>query len=273
MPTEEKAAAEAQEPKVETQAEEVKVDPAEETARSQGWKPKEEYAGDPALWVDAKEFLGRAPLFEKIKGQTKAVKDLQRTVDAMAKNFTKIVDATANAKIAELKAAKREAIESGDAARVEVIEKAIDEQKAVKADAPTAPAVAPAVKEWVDRNGWYTTDQEMHDFALAYNDSYLKRHPEDIEGSLEATEKATKRAFPEKFPGARKGSAAPAVEGATAPTKAAQKYSVTRLTNDQKLAHDQYIKAGTFDELAKAAKMTPSEFYVRQMDEIGELTR
>ena len=51
-------------------AEEVPV-PVEATARTQGWKPKEEFTGDPALWVDAKEFVGRAPLFDKIKGQSK----------------------------------------------------------------------------------------------------------------------------------------------------------------------------------------------------------
>jgi hypothetical protein len=43
--------------------------PTEEVAAKaarHGWKPLEEYEGDPDTWVDAKEFLGRAPLFERI---------------------------------------------------------------------------------------------------------------------------------------------------------------------------------------------------------------
>lgn len=251
-------------------------DPVETSARTQGWKPKEEFTGDPALWVDAKEFIGRAPLFEKIKGQSKDLKEMKRTVDAMAKHFTKSVDAAVTAKIAELKAAKKEAIEGGDVARVEAIDKQIDDAKATKADIPTAPEVAPAVMDWVKENPWYTKDAELHDFALAYNDSYLKRNPGDIEGSLKETVKATKRAFPEKFPADTKkpvASAAASVEPGTAPAKAGHRYTVSRLTTDQKLAHDQYIKAGTFDELAKAAKVTPTEYYVKQLDEIGELTR
>ena len=252
------------------------TDPVEASARTQGWKPKEEFTGDPALWVDAKEFVGRAPLFEKIKDTSKTVKKLEKTVDAMAKHFTANLNHAVNAKIAELRAAKKEAIEGGDVDKVEKLDKAIEEQKTVKADIPTAPEVAPEVMDWVKENPWYTKDQELHDFALAYNDSYLKRNPGDIEGSLKATATATKRAFPEKFSGDTKGKAgspAATVEGATAPASAGRKYTVSRLTTEQKMAHDQYIKAGTFDAVAKAAKMTPSEYYVKQMDEIGELTR
>lgn len=252
------------------------TDPVETAARAQGWKPKEEFTGDPALWVDAKEFVGRAPLFDKIKTQSKDLKEIRKTVDAMAKHFTANVNHAVNAKIAELRAAKKEAIEGGDVAKVEAIDKQIDDAKGTKADIPTAPEVAPEVMDWVKANPWYTKDQELHDFALAYNDSYLKRHQGDIEGSLKATATATKRAFPEKFPDDAKpkaGNTAPAVEGGTAPARATTKYTASRLTADQKLAHDQYIKAGTFDALAKEAKMTPSEFYVKQLDEIGELTR
>ncbi len=65
-----------------------------------------------------------------------------------------------------------------------------------------------------------------------------------------------------------------ACECFTSPSRAGgPKYTTSRLTSDQKLAHDQYIKAGTFKKAAEAAKMSESEFYVRQLDEIGELTR
>lgn len=255
---------------------EATPDPAEASARTQGWKPKDEFTGDPGMWVDAKEFVGRAPLFEKIKGQSKDLKELKKTVDAMAKHFTVNVNAAVNAKISALRAEKKEAIEGGDVAKVEAIEKQIDDAKATKADIPTAPEVAPEVMDWVKANPWYTKDQDLHDFALAYNDSYLKRNPGDIEGSLKATATATKRAFPEKFSEDKKaqaGSPAGAVEGGTAPARGSSKFTVSRLTSDQKLAHDQYIKAGTFDAVAKDAKMTPTEYYVHQLDEIGELTK
>ena len=125
-------------------------------------------------------------------------------------------------------------------------------------------------------NDYFSVPVEDYDFALAYNDSYLKRHQGDIEGSLKATAIATKRAFPDKFPEDIKkpaGSPAGTVEGGTAPVKGSTKYTVSRLTADQKLAHDQYIKAGTFDAVAKAAKMTPTEYYVKELENINELTK
>ena len=42
------------------------VDPYESEAREQGWKPKEEYEGDPEKWRPAKEFVERGELFGKI---------------------------------------------------------------------------------------------------------------------------------------------------------------------------------------------------------------
>jgi hypothetical protein len=242
------------------------VDPAEASAKAQGWKPKDQFTGDPALWVDAKEFLGRAPLFDKIKAQSTELKGIKKTVDAMAKHFEKNLEHAVNAKISELKAAKKEAIEGGDVAKVEAIDKAIEEQKATKADIPKAPEVAPEVTEWVSANPWYTKDQELHDFALAYNDSYLKRNPGDLEGSLKATATATKKAFPEKFlvevkvsPAA---SAAPTVEGGTAPSKEAKKYSVDRLSAEQKMVYSQIVK--------KHNVVSHDQFF-KDLESIGEL--
>ena len=49
------------------------VEPSDEetVARAAGWRPKEEFDGDPNQWVDAGEFNRRAPLFEKINNQNK----------------------------------------------------------------------------------------------------------------------------------------------------------------------------------------------------------
>lgn len=278
MPTSDGTAAQAaKELAPEAPTEEVKeADPVETSARAQGWKPKKEFTGDPALWVDAKEFIGRAPLFEKIKDQSKVLKKMEKTVDAMAKHLTANVQYGVKVELAKLKAAKREAIEGGDVAKVEAIDKQIDETKATKADIPTAPDMSASVKEWGEKNEWFFKDEDLHDAAMIANDLYLKRHPGDVEGALKHVSRTIEKNYadhPLIKKGNPSGSPVPTVEGSTAPASTGKKYTVSRLNADQKLAHDQYIKAGTFDALAKAAKMTPSEYYVHQMDEIGELTK
>lgn len=282
MPEDKVAVAAADEPKVDVpdkpepdKVNEPVADPIEASARAKGWKPQEEYKGD-RPWVDARTFLDREPLIERISGQSKTIAKLERTVEAMARNYNKNLEHAVNAKIAELQFQKKEAIKSGDVEQVEAIDKAIDQQRAAKADAPAKAAVAPEVEAWVEANPWYVKDREMHDFAYAYNEAYIKGHPGDLEGSLRETAKATRRAFPDKFSTPGNGTrppAPPSPDGGSPPAVPSKKYTVNRLTTDQKLAHDQYIKAKTFDKAAAAAKMTPTEYYVKSLDEIGELTR
>ena len=59
----------------------------EGAAREKGWRPKEEYEGDAEGWVGAEEFVKRQPLFDKIKVQSKRLKELEKTVEAMAKHY------------------------------------------------------------------------------------------------------------------------------------------------------------------------------------------
>ena len=44
----------------------IASDPYELEAREQGWKPQDEYEGDPNKWRPAKEFVERGELFGKI---------------------------------------------------------------------------------------------------------------------------------------------------------------------------------------------------------------
>ena len=266
------------EEKAETEKVEAKTpDPHEAAARADGWLPKDEYKGDPEKWVDPKAWVEKGPLLKRISSQSMHIKELKKTVDAMAKHLTANVQHGVKVELAKLQAEKKDAITEGDVAKVEAIDRQIDEAKATKSDIPTAPELAPEIKDWVAASKWYATYIELHDFALAYNDSYLKRRPDDLSGSLEATTRAVKKAFPEYFAGEAKPTdtklGPPAVEGSTAPSGAGRKFSVSRLSADQKLAHDQYIKAGTFKKAAEAAKVSESEFYIRQLDEIGELPR
>jgi len=250
-------------------------DPAEEVARTKGWKPKEEFTGDPGMWVDAKEFLGREPLFEKIRSQSRDLREVKKTVDAMARHFTKSVEHAVNAKVAELQYQKREAIKSGDVEEVEAIDKAIARENTAKAEVVSVAKVDtdPVVEKWVDQNPWYVKDAEMHDFALAFNDTYLKRHPGDLEGSLRKTTEAARKAFPDKFkspprpPAGGNGedvTPAPVVEGSTAPAPSSKRYTLNRLTPDQRRVYDQIVSEH---------KVTTHDAFFKSLEEIGELTR
>ena len=58
----------------------VEVDPYEEQAREQGWRPKEEFDGDESKWRPAKEFVERGELFGKIDSLGKELKDTKKAL-------------------------------------------------------------------------------------------------------------------------------------------------------------------------------------------------
>ena len=243
----------------------------ESAARAEGWKSKEELgdAFDPGRHVNAEEFIKRKPLFETIKQQSKAIKELKKTVDSVVQFSKQNAELEVKRAIDALNAQKREAISLGDVETVERIDKSIKlhEESAKKAVEPSVP---PEVVEWTANNEWFDADMEMQDFATAYCASYAKRRPNDsITAALEATEKAVRKAFPDSryFSSSRKDYVSPVETrtGETPPSpKGASKYQMSRLNEDQKRTYDAYVKKG---------KMMTHDQYFTKLEEIGALEK
>lgn len=247
---------------VETPEPEDKPNPAVEAAREKGWRPKDEFNGDPAEWVDADEFVRRQPFIDRIKTQSRKLKELEKTVEALVKHQSVTIKQAKAQAIKELQAQRTEAIELGEVKRVH----AIEEQMSHVAQMPEPPAPsAPIVEEYdkfmADNKDWYNKDPEMTDFAIAFQENYLKRHGVDkIQESLDKTLEAVKKAYPDKFENKRKYAPA-AVESGSRPAVGA-KYTVNRLTPEQKLAYNQFVRVH---------KMMSHDEYFKQLEEIGAL--
>lgn len=234
----------------------------EDIAREKGWKPKEEYDGEGDAWVGAEEFVKRQPLFDKIKVQSKKLKELERTVEALAKHYQTNVQQAKERAILDLKSERREAIELGEVGKVEEIDQKIEHVQKMAEPEIRPPAMAPELEQFLDeQKDWFNKDQELTSFAVAYNESYLKRNPGDLAKSLDETLKAVRKAFPEKFENKRRQSPPP-VEGSSIASKAEGKYSVGRLNAEQKLVYNQ---------LVKVHKQMSHEDYFKSLEEAGFL--
>ena len=88
-----------------------KPNPAEIKARAYGWVPEEEFTGDKTRWVDAKEFVSRAPLFDRIDHYRRRVEDLEGTVTEIKKHYKKVDETAYKRAIADLKKEKVQALE------------------------------------------------------------------------------------------------------------------------------------------------------------------
>lgn len=218
--------------------------PHEEKARAAGWKPLAEFDGDPEKWIDAKEFVSRAPLYEKNHKLTRQVAELQKTMHDMKQHMSKVSQAAYDKAVRDLTAQRDEAIELGDKAQVKEIDKALKEAEAIKTPADD---VHPAIKAWeADNATWFYADKEISNFGMAYAQNYLLQNPDDFDGAMTNMEKAIKKAFPEKFENQRRKDP-PAVEtGGKGEHK--KTFGRSDLNDEQRKVMDRFVRNGVMTE-------------------------
>lgn len=224
----------------------VTVDPFEEQAREQGWKPKEEYEGDPNKWKPAKEFVERGELFGKIDTLGRELKETKKALKMMQEHHAKVKETEYKRAVDELKALQKRHLEEGNSdGYLETTELLTDlkaEQKAREAVAQVAPQqqVDPRFNEWVNNNRWYAQDQEMREYADVVGLGYSSKNPNlDPEDVLKYVTQQVKVRFKEKFqnPNRTKPSA---VEGAN--TTSSPKTSSFELTEDERKVMNTFVR-------------------------------
>lgn len=157
--------AEAQKKEVEPEkpVEDTKPPEVETQARASGWTPKEEFQGDPDKWVDAKEWIDRAPLYAEMKQLRRKAKTLESTVNDLKKHYERVETTAYQKAVEELKAEKLKALEDGDHKKVVEVDDQLDRMRDKK-PAPTT-KVDPAFTKFVDENDWYERDPDMREYA------------------------------------------------------------------------------------------------------------
>lgn len=247
-------------PVVQTSEATPQVDPIEVEAREQGWKPKEEYEGDPAKWRPAKEFVERGELFGKIDHMGKELKETRKALKMLQDHHTKVRETEYNRALTELKALQKKHLEEGNSdGYLETTELLTDlkaEQKArevVQQNVPNQPDQR--FINWVSANKWYEKDAEMRKYADTLGAGYAASNPGiDPEEVLQYVTKEVRTRFSTKFvnPNREKPST---VEGAS--TGAANKSSF-ELTDDERKVMNTFVRAGVMskeDYIAQVKQM------------------
>ena len=130
--------------------------------------------GAPEDFIDAKEFVRRQPLFEKIEHQSKSIKALKDAFEAFKQHHSKVKEAEYNRALATLKAEKRRALSEGETERALVIEDKMEEiqgqkeqfeQEAASVQVDEPATARPEFVRWTQENRWYNTKRAMTAFA------------------------------------------------------------------------------------------------------------
>ena len=144
-------------------------------ARKHGWRPKEEFKGDPNRWTDAETFVKRAdevmPLLQKQnEGLKRELDEMKRTLKQASKHFEASEQRAYQRALSELEAKHDAAVEVGDVAGARRV---VAEMKAlptpdvamVADDAPSQDQLRSELNAWVEANDWYVLDDAKRRYA------------------------------------------------------------------------------------------------------------
>lgn len=213
-------------------------------AREDGWVPKEEWEGPEDKWRPAKEFLDRGELFKKIDQQNKTIKQFETVLKEFAKHHESVRKVEYDRALADLKAAKKVAVEEGDGDAVVDLDDKIDmvkeAQRTVQAPkVPDTPVSNPVFENWLDKNSWYKSNEAMRAYAdkvgLKYGTQGMS--PNDV---LREVEQAVKKEFAHKFNNPKRD-APGAVEGG-GNTKSGGKKESFELTSEQRRVAEKFVR-------------------------------
>lgn len=175
----------------------------ESEARDMGWRPKDEWTGKPEHWKDAKTYVEFDVVANRL---TKAEREFNERLAKIEKANSRTIEklqAQHAKEVAELAATRREAIKSGDVDAVEALDQQIADLKADAPDKAPARTDEQVQAEWMAKNTWYETDEDLATVALGYSNK-IKSPDLSLEENLKRTEEYVRKKFPEKFGAATK---------------------------------------------------------------------
>ena len=233
------------------QEQEAKVDPFVEKAMELGWRPQEEWDGAPEDFIEAKEFVRRQPLFDKISGLSKTVKQLEQALDAFKVHHSRVKENEYNRALEQLKKARRQAISDGEAEQALQIEDKIEEIEGQKQDfeeelrkqPQTSRSPDPAFTSWMQANPWYQKDRAMTAFADKLGIELKQSGMSNDEILVEVT-KEVRAEFKHKFTNPKREAPSAVEAGGRKAAKAADETDTSGMTEQDIQIMNRIVRSG-----------------------------
>lgn len=167
---------------------------AEDTAREGGWKPQEEWDGDPAEWRSAELFNERGIWIGKHKQQEQRLRDIETNFDARLTNVTKLHNVALETQKKALILKRDDAIDLADKETANKIQDDIDKLQPAEEVAAVIPGKQ-AVDDWNTANTWISGPTPKAAYARAQFQAY-EGQGLGVEQAIASMEADVAREFP-----------------------------------------------------------------------------
>ena len=226
------------------------VSEIEQKALDMGWRPRDEFDGTDDEFIDAKEFVRRKPLFDKIEQQGKQLKATIKALEGLKQHYTSMREVEYERALKALKAERKQALSDGDADRFDVLDdqiKEVESEAAKIQQTKNVPAVQeevvnPEFQSWVTRNNWYKNVGYMREFA---DEVGVRLHQQGLSPTevLKQVEQAVRKEFPHKFTNPNKNTA-PAVESSGGTKSAGKQKDTVELSELERKVMNDLVRSG-----------------------------
>lgn len=158
---------------------EVEMSDEEKQARASGWRPKEEFEGDPGKWVDAGEFNRRGEFYEAIKAANTRAKMAEERLTALEQHHKKVAQVEYEKAINTLREERRKAARENDLEGVIAADERLTElEKEAATNIPQESSGRNSELEAFARdNEWYGHDSDMTVYANGIGAMLERDHP------------------------------------------------------------------------------------------------
>jgi hypothetical protein len=233
---------------------------AEELARERGWRPKEEWSGDPDDWANAKQFLKYGGLMDKVHSLKQKVEAQSKTLGNVEQLMQRREEMARQEVLNSLKQQRRQAIESGDIEAVESFDEKIQNIKQEIEPETKAPNPPAELKEWVEkqRGSWLNRDTlenaEMVDYSMKVANFVESRYADlPMAQQIEKIETEMRKKFPNRFGNPKRNRLA-AVESETnsgTVKSGSRKYDASKITPEMNRMAEDFVRQKVFDSKEK----------------------
>jgi len=227
------------------------TNPYDKQAREMGWRPKEEWEGEPEKWRDAKEFVERGELYGKIDSVGRELKETRKALKMLQEHHSKVRETEFNRAVEELKAAQKKHLEDGNADEylkaTELLTDIKAEQKARKVVEETTPKSPPGLDprfvDWTKENSWYERNTDMREFADTIGQGYAMRNPGiDPVEVLKYVSREVKKHYRDQFENPNRNKTT--VEGTGTQGTVKKSGSSIELSEDERKVMNTFIRQG-----------------------------
>lgn len=165
----------------------------DDLASEMGWRPKDEWRGDPDKWKPAHEFMrATVDVNRKVTNRLKGVEDQLAT---MARTSAQITEQALAKQRQEILDARKDAIDMGDHAAVDEADRALRELPQFE----PAAVIPSEVQDFKSRNTWFGQDKDATVWATN-RAGELARQGISEARQVQIVEREAKGLFPELFP-------------------------------------------------------------------------